>query len=227
MRLLSLATSATAPVAIAALLLGTVTAPAHAHHGWDDFDTDRLYYLSGSVSEVRWGEPHSFFTVTVDEDMPSDTPQLTLPEELQAPEDSAPIEVAPSYDGPHDALDVVIAPPSFTGPWGLDRPLRDGEQVELVGYVGRSHDDEFRPVAFWYDQGTPVNQVLGTELPTTPLPVPYPEVDAGSDAEADGATGSTESEDSSPVVVWSGLAVGLVVLVAGGAAYLRRRSAST
>ena len=48
---------------------------------------------------------------------------------------------------------------------------------ELVGYVGRSHDDEFRPVAFWYDQGTPVNQVLGTELPATPLPVPYPDAD--------------------------------------------------
>ena len=227
MRLPSLATSATAPVAMTTLILGSMATPAHAHHGWDDFDTDRLYYLSGSVSEVRWGEPHSFFTVTVHEDMPADTPQLTLPDELQAPEDSGPIEVAPSYDGPHAALDVVIAPPSFTGPWGLSRPLSDDEQVELVGYVGRSHDDEFRPVAFWYDQGTPVNQVLGTELPATPLPVPYPEVDAGSDAEADGPTGAAESADSSPIVVWSGLAVGLVVLVAGGAAYLRRRSAGT
>ena len=36
-------------------------------------------------------------------------------------------------------------PTQFTGPWGLDRPLVDGEQVEAVGHIGRSHTDESDP----------------------------------------------------------------------------------
>lgn len=205
--------------AVSATMLITAV-PAQAHHGWDDFDTDRLYYVAGTVSEVRWGEPHSFFTVTVDGDLPADTPELELPEELQAPEDSGPISVAPSYRGPHNALEVVIAPPSYTGRWGLDRPLRDGERVELVGYTGTSHDDEFRPAAFWYENGRPVNQVLGSELPATPLPVPYPNPTTTEDAPPTAA----ESRDTSPIAVWAGLGVVLVAVVAGGSVYLRARS---
>lgn len=196
-------------------------APAQAHHGWDDFDTDRLYYAAGTVSEVRWGEPHSFFTVTVDGDLPADTPERELPEELQAPEDSGPINGAPSYSGSHNALEVVIAPPSYTGRWGLDRPLRDGERVELVGYINTSHDNEFRPVAFWYDNGRPVNQVLGSELPATPLPVPYP------DATEEAPPAAAPSRDTSPTAVWAGLGVVLAAVVAGGAVYLRTRSRRT
>ncbi|WP_205484613.1 hypothetical protein [Arthrobacter sp. Alg241-R88] len=79
-------------------------------------------------------------------------------------------------------LEVVIAPPSFTGIWGLDLPLVDGERVEAVGYIGASHDDEFRPVVFWFENGQPVNQVLGSELPVRPLPVPYPQDDASAAA---------------------------------------------
>ncbi|MFI7063710.1 DUF6152 family protein [Kribbella sp. NPDC050124] len=206
---------ATAFLVSATLLILVSPGTAQAHHGWDDFDTDRLYYVAGTVSEVRWGEPHSFFTVTLDDDLPADTPELRLPEQLQAPEDSGPINDAPSYSGAHDALEVVIAPPSFTGPWGLDRPLRDGEQIELVGYIGESHDDEFRPVAFWYENGRPVNQVLGSELPATPLPVPYPDGDAPAGA-ADSGT--------SVAAVWATLGVALLAVLAGGAVFLRSRS---
>ncbi|TDO51703.1 hypothetical protein EV643_103442 [Kribbella sp. VKM Ac-2527] len=215
---------ATASLVSATLLILVSPGTAQAHHGWDDFDTDRLYYVAGTVSEVRWGEPHSFFTVTLDDDLPADTPERQLPEELQAPEDSGPINVAPSYSGAHDALEVVIAPPSFTGPWGLDRPLRDGEQIELVGYIGESHDDEFRPVAFWYENGRPVNQVLGSELPATPLPVPYPEGGSRSPAADDDAPASATGPGTSAAVVWATLGVALLAVLAGGAVFLRSRS---
>jgi hypothetical protein len=39
---------------------------AQAHHGFDDFDTGLLYYISGTVSQVHWGEPHSYFNVVLD-----------------------------------------------------------------------------------------------------------------------------------------------------------------
>ncbi|MGW9298935.1 DUF6152 family protein [Streptomyces bacillaris] len=121
---------ATASLLSATLLLAFSAGTAQAHHGFDDFDTDRLYYIAGTVSQVRWGEPHSYFTVTVENDLPDDTPEHDLPDGLRDPADSDPINAAPSYGGSHDDLAVTIAPPSFTLMWGLDRELDDGERVE-------------------------------------------------------------------------------------------------
>ncbi|WP_327731247.1 DUF6152 family protein [Streptomyces sp. NBC_00487] len=216
---------ATASLVSAAMLIMFSAGAAQAHHGFDDFDTDRLYYISGTVSQVRWGEPHSYFHVTIDSDLPADTPERDLPEGLRDAADSDPINAAPSYSGSHEELEVTIAPPSFTGMWGLDRELEDGERIEAVGYVGRSHTDEFRPVVFWYEEGKPVNQVLNEELPATPLPVPYPEGDAPSaDADQDSPSASADSEGTSPVAVWATVGGVLVAVIAGGAFYLRRRS---
>lgn len=215
---------------LAGLALTAVPAEAaHAHHGWDDFDTDRPFYIAGTVSEVRWGEPHSYFTLVLDTDLPADTPDLALPAELQAPEDSGPVNDAPSYDGQRAALDVVIAPPSFTGPWGLDRSLVDGERVEAVGYVGRSHADEFRPAVFWFEGGRPVNQVLGSELPGQPLEPPYSARDAGpTDTRSDGSSASTDATSAGPgappALAWAGLGVAVLAAVGGSAVYLRARA---
>ena len=213
---------ATATLGLAAVLAVLPVGPAQAHHGFSDFDTDRLHYVSGTVSQVRWGDPHSYFNLTVDGDLPADTPQLALPEQLRAPEDAGPINDAPSYPGSQSQLALVIAPPSFTGRWGLDRPLADGERVEAVGYIGRTHDDEFRPVVFWYDHGQPVNQVLGSELPARPLPVPYPEQGAPGGNPDPGAPADPEGPSSA--VTWAVLAGGVAVVGAGGAVYLRARS---
>jgi hypothetical protein len=211
-----------ASLAVAVMLIVFPAGAAQAHHGFDDFDTDRLYYVAGTVSAVRWGEPHSYFTVTLDRERPADTPELALPEQLQSSEDSGPINDAPSYGGSRDALEVVIAPPSFTGRWGLDRPLVDGERVEAVGYVGRSHD-EFRPVVFWFEDGRPVNQVLGSQLPARPLPVPYPERDAPA-AFGDTAAAVSDAAGTSPAVVWVVAGVVLAAGAVGAAFYLRSRS---
>ncbi|MFC9142679.1 DUF6152 family protein [Streptomyces bacillaris] len=87
---------ATASLLSATLLLAFSAGTAQAHHGFDDFDTDRLYYIAGTVSQVRWGEPHSYFTVTVENDLPDDTPEHDLPDGLRDPADSDPINAAPS-----------------------------------------------------------------------------------------------------------------------------------
>ncbi|MEU4779970.1 DUF6152 family protein [Micromonospora sp. NPDC023633] len=215
---------AAAFLAVAVTLIVVPANAAQAHHGFDDFDTDRLYYIAGAVSEVRWGDPHSYFRLTLENDRPADTPELALPEQLQAPEDSGPINHAPSYSGSHDELEVVIAPPTYTGMWGLDRPLADGERVEAVGYIGRSHDDEFRPVVFWFEDGQPVNQVLGSELPARPLPVPYPESDDPADRNQDATAAAEDSDGTSPILVWGTVGVVLVIGVVGGTLYLRARS---
>ena len=104
--------------------------------------------------------------------------------------------------------------------WGLDRELNDGERIEAVGYIGKSHNDEFRPVVFWVEDGQPVNQVLNEELPATPLPTPYPE----GDDDVQSAAADSGSEDTSSTAVWTGLGVALLAVIAGAAAYLRARS---
>jgi hypothetical protein len=219
---------ATATLLSATMLLLFSAGAAQAHHGYDDFDTDRLYYIAGTVSQVRWGEPHSYFTLTVEHGLPADTPERDLPDGLLDAADSDPINAAPSYSGSHDELAFTIAPPSFTSMWGLDRKLNDGERIEAVGYVGKSHDDEFRPVVFWVEDGQPVNQVLNEELPATPLPVPYPAAEAPpTEEDQESPSASADSENASPTVVWAGLGAVLVAVITGGAFYLRARSRRT
>ncbi|WP_205484611.1 hypothetical protein [Arthrobacter sp. Alg241-R88] len=47
------ATLAATSAIFAAMFVVLPTSAAQAHHGFDDFDTDRLYYISGAVSQVR------------------------------------------------------------------------------------------------------------------------------------------------------------------------------
>lgn len=149
------------------------TTPALAHHGWAAFETERLVYIAGTVSsDGVWGNPHSLFDVTLDRNLPARTPKLAIPEQLQDPEDSVRVNAAPSYKGPHQKLEIVIAPPAWSGRWGLGRALEIGERFQGVGYINRTDNALFRPVVFWYgDDAEPVNQVLGNTLPVrAPLP---------------------------------------------------------
>lgn len=158
--------AAVAALASVGLYVSTIQ-PAFAHHGWPGFNTDRLVYISGTVSsDGTWGNPHSLFDITLDSELPTNTPELAIPVDLQNPEDSIRVNAAPAYDGPHTELEIVIAPPTWSGMWGLDRPLEVGERFQGVGYINRTDDGLFRPVVFWYgDDAVPVNQVLGNTLP--------------------------------------------------------------
>ena len=224
--------------------------PASAHHGWDGFDTDRLVYVAGTVSSGgSWGEPHSYFEASLDADLPVDTPELSIPEELQDPQDSVRVGAAVSYDGPQEGLEVIIAPPAWSGRWGLDRALAVGERFQGVGYINRTDDGLFRPVVFWYgDDEVPVNQVLGNTLPVR---APLPEAAAPTAAPSDGATApapattstapdpldvpapstgdrvdaASSGEDAAgTAVVWTVFGIAVVGAGVGGVLYLRRRT---
>lgn len=141
--------------------------PAFAHHGWPGFDTSRLIYLAGAVSsEGTWGNPHSLFDVTLASPLPPSTPKLALPPQLQDADDIRRVNNAVSYNGRHKQLQIIIAPPAWSGRWGLNRALKIGERFQAVGYINRTEDSLFRPVVFWYgDDAMPVNQLLGNSLP--------------------------------------------------------------
>ena len=36
-----------------------LAAPVLAHHGWSSFDQDKPLYLSGTLTQVRWQNPHA------------------------------------------------------------------------------------------------------------------------------------------------------------------------
>lgn len=146
---------------------------AYAHHGWPGFNTDHLLYIAGSVSsDGVWGNPHSLFDVALDSKLPTHTPKLAIPKELQDPQDSSRVNAARSYKGSHKELKIIIAPPAWSGRWGLSRVLKIGEHFQGVGYINRTEDNLFRPVVFWFGpDAVPVNQVLGNTLPVrAPLP---------------------------------------------------------
>ncbi|RYB93708.1 hypothetical protein EUA93_04655 [Nocardioides oleivorans] len=82
---------------------------------------------------------------------------------------------------------------------------------------------------FWFDDGQPVNQVLGSELPAQPLDPPYSANDAGpfgASADEPGSSADAQAAESatSPGAVWAGLAAALLAALAGSALYLRTRA---
>jgi hypothetical protein len=229
---------ATAAVLTAAAIALLPASPAAAHHGWDGFETNNLVYIAGTVSsEGRWGDPHSLFDVALDTQLPASTPDLTIPEELSGPEDSVRVEAAPAYDGPHDELEVIIAPPWWSSSNGLDRSLEVGERFQGVGYINSTDDGLFRPVAFWYgDDQAPVNQVIGNTLPVrAPLPGDAQTGDEPADAPSAAEdpiemappaenTGRAEDSGAETRAVWAVFGAAVVVAVVGGVFYVRRRT---
>lgn len=45
---------------VVAVLLGVMSPPASAHHSQTQFDTTRTITLEGTVTEIRWTNPHAF-----------------------------------------------------------------------------------------------------------------------------------------------------------------------
>ena len=53
----------------------------------------------------------------------------------------------------HKELHLVLAGPSWMERWGLSRPLKVGEQIEVVGFLGAADAQDLRPVMFWLADG--------------------------------------------------------------------------
>jgi len=152
--------------------IGVLPAPASAHHGWSSFDTRHAYYIRGTVTYVRWGNPHSQVTIKVDAtELPDGFKDRPLPPDANAANGEATMASARPYGGEHEEIHLVLASPRWMGRWGLDRPLEEGETIEVLGYLGDAEADDLRPVMFWLADGQGVWQQL-TAFPTDPLPAP-------------------------------------------------------
>ncbi|MEU6719678.1 DUF6152 family protein [Nonomuraea sp. NPDC046802] len=113
-------------------------APAAAHHGWEDFDTTAAYYIAGSLTDVRWGNPHVGVTLRVaDTAVPPGWAERELPSELVEILGRDTMRVTRPYTGGQQELQLTLAPIEYMARWGLDRRLEKGERIEAVGFVHR------------------------------------------------------------------------------------------
>lgn len=143
---------------------------AWAHHGWRSFDTRHAYYVAGTVTYVRWGNPHSEVRMRVAPTaLPADWDGRALPPGADQANGQATMASARPYEGARKELHLVLAGPSWMERWGLNRAIRVGEQIEAVGFLGSSSADDLRPVMFWLEDGQGVWQQL-TAFPQQPEP---------------------------------------------------------
>lgn len=157
-----------------AVVLGTlaVVAPLAAHHGWGTFDSRYAYYVSGPLTNVRWGNPHTEVTIRVKTvELPTDWESRALPPGANERNGRLTMASARPYNGRHKELHLVLAGPDWMERWGLKRRLEVGERIEAVGFVDAKGGDDLRPVMFWLANGQGVWQQL-TSFPRPPEPAP-------------------------------------------------------
>lgn len=120
--------------------LWLLAVPAAAHHGGTgDYDGSRPLYLSGTVTDVRYGYPHAVLRIEVPADLtvPGNLDGLEGVEEIRGHEFW---QGGPAAEGAGEQRDLLL-PPDMTGTIGAmpDRPAV-GDELSAIAY--RRCDDE-------------------------------------------------------------------------------------
>ncbi|MFI6514689.1 DUF6152 family protein [Spirillospora sp. NPDC050679] len=205
-------------IAFAALLavLTLLTGPAaFAHHGWEEFRTSRPLYLSGTVTDVRWGNPHPEVRVrvTAPVSLPASLATRPIPRELEEIGGRDVLRRTTPHPDPSGEVTLVLAPLERLSAWGMPDRVRPGERVEAVGYRHREEEAEFRPELLVRQDGRAIRQ----------RSVPLPATDAADASGSGSADGEARSDGGAAnPALWVLGGVGALA-VAGGAAYLARR----
>lgn len=112
-----------------------LAAPVLAHHGWSSFDQDKPLYLSGTLTEVRWQNPHAEAKLRVDATkLPDGLAARTLPVQQQSVDAAGILKKAQVPANAAGVWEVEFAPLSRMQQWGLSQPPKVGDRVEVIGY---------------------------------------------------------------------------------------------
>ncbi|RJL35535.1 DUF6152 family protein [Bailinhaonella thermotolerans] len=141
------------------------------HHGWEDFRTERPMYVSGTVSEVTWGNPHPRVRLKVSGPvrLPSGLAGRSIPAELEELGGREVLRRTRAFDGRGDEVVLILAPVERLSAWGMPDRVKEGERLEAVGYAHREHAEEFRPELLIRQDGRAVRQ-RSVALPQSPPP---------------------------------------------------------
>lgn len=119
-----------------ALTIGVLlAAPVLAHHGWSSFDQDKPLYLSGTLTQVRWQNPHAEVMLRVDATkLPDGIASRTVPAQQQSIDGAGILKKTQVPANAAGTWEVEFAPLSRMQAWGLTQPLKVGDRIEVIGY---------------------------------------------------------------------------------------------
>ncbi|HLU56342.1 MAG TPA: DUF6152 family protein [Pseudonocardia sp.] len=206
------------PAALACALTLLLATPAAAHHGWDEYDTTAARYVSGTVVDVRWGNPHPDVTIEVDRPVavPAGWADLDIPPELEEIGGREVLAATRPYEGGAAELHLDLAPVERLAAWGMEGEVRAGETIQAVGYLGRDDDTHLRPELIVLQDGQVVRQ-RSVPLPDAPRAAAAQDTATGPAATAPAA----DQGGGPPAAVW--VVIGAAA-VAGGVGYAVRRA---
>ncbi len=118
------------------LTIGSLlAAPVLAHHGWSGFDQDKPLYLSGTLTQVRWQNPHAEVMLRVDATkLPEGMSSRVVPAQQQSVDGAGILKKVQVPANPVGVWEVEFAPLSRMQAWGLSQPLKVGDRIEVIGY---------------------------------------------------------------------------------------------
>ena len=118
------------------LMMGALLAtPVLAHHGWSSFDQDKPLYLSGTLTQVRWQNPHTEVVLRVDATkLPEGIALRTVPTQQQSVDTAGILKKVQVPANAAGVWEVEFAPLSRMQAWGLSQPPKVGDRVEVIGY---------------------------------------------------------------------------------------------
>ena len=109
--------------------------PVLAHHGWSSFDQDKPLYLSGTLTRVKWQNPHAEVMLRVDATkLPEGIASRTVPAQQQSVDGAGILKKVQVPANAVGVWEVELAPLSRMQAWGLSQPLKVGDRIEVIGY---------------------------------------------------------------------------------------------
>ena len=112
-----------------------LAAPVLAHHGWSSFDQDKPLYLSGTLTQVRWQNPHAEVMLRADAvKLPEGIATRPVPAQQQAVDGAGILKKVQVPTNAAGVWEIEFAPLSRMQAWGLSQPLKVGDRIEVIGY---------------------------------------------------------------------------------------------
>lgn len=113
-----------------------LAAPVLAHHGWSSFDQDKPVYLSGTLTQVRWQNPHAEAMLRVETaKLPEDLATRSVPAQQQTIDGAGILKKAQLPANATGVWEIEFAPLSRMQAWGLAQPPKIGDRIEVIGYA--------------------------------------------------------------------------------------------
>ena len=123
-------------VLVSCAAAATLAIPAFAHHGWSSFDQDKPLYLSGTLTQVKWQNPHAEVMLKVDATkLPEGFASRTLPVQTQSVDTAGILKKAQVPANAAGVWEIEFAPLSRMQQWGLSQAPKVGDRIEVIGYA--------------------------------------------------------------------------------------------